>query len=379
MPLQIQDFDWPLRWPRRDVNVINTQGKEYKTREMRHVKISLFIFIYFTFLSLSYRREMILSKYTKILNNQIKKLNLSKIEQKQTILCLYVIHGCSIEDCSKLFNIKTNNIIAYIKSEKLYNYQACSKCGKLKNRITDFRKYKNRKILICIKCEKEYNQKQKKTYYQNNKTYLKKYSNQVYQNNKIDKKEKFKNYYQNNKERFIQYNKDNKEKISIYNKQRQQTKASIKLVQKLSGIEPIKDNQIKCKYCGKWITPTILQVNNRVKGLKNTDTGYIYCSEECKKSCPTYGQKKYPKGFKNITSREVNPELRQIVFKRDNHTCQKCGKYKNISLHCHHIIPHVNSPIESNDPDNCITLCKDCHKLVHTLPDCRYHELKCGK
>jgi hypothetical protein len=46
------------------------------------------------------------------------------------------------------------------------------------------------------------------------------------------------------------------------------------------------------------------------------------------------------------------------------------------TLHCHHIDPVINNPIESADVDVCITLCKSCHKEVHNKPGCKYHELR---
>lgn len=73
-------------------------------------------------------------------------------------------------------------------------------------------------------------------------------------------------------------------------------------------------------------------------------------------------------------NREVQPELRQMVLKRDEYKCVKCGSTE--SLHCHHIIPVVIEPLESADIDNCITLCYNCHKEVHKLPGCRYNEIQ---
>ena len=71
-----------------------------------------------------------------------------------------------------------------------------------------------------------------------------------------------------------------------------------------------------------------------------------------------------------------------MVLKRDKYTCQKCEKHQNelkVGLHCHHITGIVQNPIESADIDNCITLCKNCHKEVHKLPKCGYNDLKCNK
>ena len=108
----------------------------------------------------------------------------------------------------------------------------------------------------------------------------------------------------------------------------------------------------------------------------------LYCSDQCKQECPTYGQQLYPKGHKTTTSREVQPELRQMVLNRDNYTCQKCKKHKDtldVGLHCHHIWPLNESPVTSADIDECITYCVDCHVEVHkTVPGCGYGESRCS-
>ena len=58
--------------------------------------------------------------------------------------------------------------------------------------------------------------------------------------------------------------------------------------------------------------------------------------------------------------------VRQYVLKRDNYTCQYCGahnKGKNtIKLHVHHLESRKSG---ANAPNNLITLCKTCHKLLH--------------
>jgi hypothetical protein len=135
--------------------------------------------------------------------------------------------------------------------------------------------------------------------------------------------------------------------------------------------------QVRCTYCGKWFNPTRMQVSNRIGAIhnrKDSGDGRFYCSDGCKQACSIYRQKKYPKGFKPSTSREVQPELRQLVFERDAWTCQKCSNIK--SLHCHHITGIGQNPIESADIDNCITLCKRCHKWVHSQEGCRYLDLR---
>ena len=140
--------------------------------------------------------------------------------------------------------------------------------------------------------------------------------------------------------------------------------------------------EVKCRYCGKYFIPKTSQVIHRVNALKAvcgvTGECFIYCSDNCKEACPVYKRIKHPKGFKKASSREVNPLIRQLVFERDIWVCQKCGKTTNeVGLHCHHIKSYTQNKILGNDIDNCITLCKDCHKEVHTQDDCKYHELKC--
>ena len=135
--------------------------------------------------------------------------------------------------------------------------------------------------------------------------------------------------------------------------------------------------QIRCAYCGKWCLPTLGEVEGRRDALNGKNwvgMGRIYCSEKCKLECPTYGRRKYPRGFKVASSREVSPDLRQMCFERDNWECQRCGAKE--SLHCHHVKPVSQFAILQNDVENCITLCKECHKWVHSLEGCRYHELR---
>lgn len=115
---------------------------------------------------------------------------------------------------------------------------------------------------------------------------------------------------------------------------------------------------------------------NSIEGKQSYGWGEarFYCSNSCKKQCPIFNQRKFPKGFQIATSREVQPELRQMVFERDNWTCQKCGEIE--SLHCHHITGVELNPIESADIDNCITFCKKCHKGAHKQKGCLYSDFQ---
>ena len=139
--------------------------------------------------------------------------------------------------------------------------------------------------------------------------------------------------------------------------------------------------EVKCTYCGKWFVPKTSDIIERIKGINGKGRGErrLYCSEGCKKSCSIYGRRKFPKGFREGTAREVQSDLRKMVLLRDGFQCQRCDAYgEDISLHCHHFTGVVQNPIESADADNCITLCKRCHEEVHTSDGCKYSELRCN-
>ncbi len=202
------------------------------------------------------------------------------------------------------------------------------------------------------------------------------------------------------KRKGIKLSKEHKKKISNANKKENNhnwknnvTKNNIPLydtyVHQISYAEKTRRNEqdqnileIRCAYCGKWFIPKRTNIINRIQALKgqysNGTEHRLYCSNACKQECPIYKKKLWPKGFKINTGREVQPELRQIVFKRDNYTCQKCEKHQDelkVGLQCHHFEGVEINPIESADVDNCITLCKICHKFIHKIP-CPYKDYK---
>lgn len=135
--------------------------------------------------------------------------------------------------------------------------------------------------------------------------------------------------------------------------------------------------EVRCAYCGKWFIPTMDEASRRGQSLAKGQDSRLYCSDKCREECPIYRKIKYPSGFRQATSREVVPLLRQIVFCRDEWKCQRCGATE--SLHCHHILSYSKNRILANDPDNCITLCKKCHKEVHKKTGCKGADFKCKK
>ncbi len=136
---------------------------------------------------------------------------------------------------------------------------------------------------------------------------------------------------------------------------------------------------VKCAYCGKYFIPIVSQVSSRIASLMGRSGGEnrLYCSQGCKDACPIFYQVLWPKGYKKATSREVDPLIRQMCLARDGYTCQKCEKtIDEIELHAHHIEGATQMPMLANDVDNTITLCKPCHKWVHTQDGCTYYDLR---
>lgn len=62
-----------------------------------------------------------------------------------------------------------------------------------------------------------------------------------------------------------------------------------------------------------------------------------------------------------IKKSEEYKQWRQIVYKRDNYTCQCCGDNTGGNLHAHHIVNFSDNKYLRYDVDNGITLCSDCH------------------
>lgn len=85
----------------------------------------------------------------------------------------------------------------------------------------------------------------------------------------------------------------------------------------------------------------------------------------CTKICEKWKNGNYKNYCSNHSGRDMYqytswPYLRSKAIKRDNHTCQKCGKTRGL-MEGDHIIP-IALGGEEFDLDNVQTLCYHCHK-----------------
>ena len=105
-----------------------------------------------------------------------------------------------------------------------------------------------------------------------------------------------------------------------------------------------KPQEIKCKVCGK----SFIQKTPNQK----------YCSHKCMRKSVSFVWR--IENSDNIDS--YLTKLRFEIFKRDNFTCQYCGrnvKDDKIKIHADHIIPKIKGG--KNIPKNLITSCEECN------------------
>lgn len=122
-----------------------------------------------------------------------------------------------------------------------------------------------------------------------------------------------------------------------------------------------------CDQCGKIVE----------RNASAMQKDFIFCSRECNflwKSEHQSGEnnRNWKGGYKNYYGPNWRAQ-RRAARKRDNHTCQMCGKTKyevGKELDVHHKIPfrdfnyirgENDNYLQANHLDNLITLCKICH------------------
>jgi len=326
-------------------------------------------------------------KLEKALNQRKEK----RAELNERAKQYYEKNKAEIKHKRKKYREKNKELISQRRKERYED----NKEEILKTRKQYYKKYKdeiNKRKKIYRDNNKELIQIQRKAKYEKNKGQIKAKAREYYHQNLDQIKNRQKEYREKYKEKLKRYNREyrlsHRDELLEKEKEWRQARALYDThAEQLTVDEsPLIDENgfmlVKCTYCGRYYYPTNLEIKNRKLALQGKSEGEqrLYCSDNCKKSCPVFKQQVWPKDRKPATSREVQPELRQMRLACDEYSCQMCGKtIDETELHCHHIEGIMQNPIESADLDNTITLCKACHKWVHSQEGCRYFELRCNQ
>lgn len=112
-----------------------------------------------------------------------------------------------------------------------------------------------------------------------------------------------------------------------------------------------------CIHCGRIFAIAAAKLKEE-RGLGQ------YCSRECR-DAHRIGPA-HPQYINGLHQHRYGPHwyaTRRAVVKRDNHTCQHCGRTDGY-MHVHHIRPFrlFASADEANQMSNLITLCGACHR-----------------
>jgi len=146
--------------------------------------------------------------------------------------------------------------------------------------------------------------------------------------------------------------------------------------------------EVSCKQCHHWFVPSRESVRIRYNAILGKRPGEcnLYCSDECKEKCDTFGQQLYPKSFKPYRKQENQRDssdqsaFRQRILDEYGSTCEVCGK-SGVAVDAHHEIPLSMCDIDIMlwDVDNGVVVCKYCHHKKLHVGDCSPTKLSKNK
>lgn len=135
--------------------------------------------------------------------------------------------------------------------------------------------------------------------------------------------------------------------------------------------------QVACYFCKNHFKPTVSAILTRKNCFNGAipGEGNFYCSENCKKTCPT---------FKFQPDRQTDPRSKLYVPPTETQKaraaqtdklkkaqclevgynyCERCGDIIDVELH--HTLPVSEYGMESIDHDSHMLLCPGCHVTLH--------------
>ena len=119
--------------------------------------------------------------------------------------------------------------------------------------------------------------------------------------------------------------------------------------------------EVTCSKCGKKILRFKSEIKKNIRNI-------FFCSHKC---CQEYNTGRNRWNYIHDQSlrkenRHISDNIywRDLIFIRDNYTCQICGQ-RGGKLNAHHIRPWRTYPELRFDTTNGITVCIQCHKKMH--------------
>jgi hypothetical protein len=123
-----------------------------------------------------------------------------------------------------------------------------------------------------------------------------------------------------------------------------------------------------------------LEINGiKIRSTSEANRGRPFSKEHIEKISKSKIEKGSARGFRNpnwkggisdnwskLRFSQEYVIWRKSVFEKDNYTCRGCGYDKGHTLQAHHILRRVDFPHLIFAIDNGITLCKNCHKKIHS-------------
>ena len=133
---------------------------------------------------------------------------------------------------------------------------------------------------------------------------------------------------------------------------------------------------VSCHKCGKVYSPKKENVVRKIasaNGKRNGENN-LYCSDECKDSCPTFGHKSSsidPRSIlyvaslnRNVARSCQNKSLKQLQCDSHGYNyCERCGDIIDVELH--HTLEISKFKKEAIDSSGHILLCAGCHTFLH--------------
>lgn len=112
--------------------------------------------------------------------------------------------------------------------------------------------------------------------------------------------------------------------------------------------------------------PRCIDCGNELKNIKARRCYPCWVKQATGKNASHWMGGKTPENLK-IRNSTLALEWRKSIFERDGFTCQSCGQIGG-DLQAHHLIPFAVDKDRRFDLNNGQTLCKTCHRKVHTGP-----------